>query len=219
MATAMMPGAIGLPPRPFFWQDGAMSAIRFPIAANAEAALARPIGRAARAREAALIAGAEVAFASDMVGPAFASREAALDAFGGRLDDPRPGRAVSVQPEDRYCDLRELAAGPPPNPGSTTPTRPVYRDGRRWPAPRAAPATIWRLSISYWRTAAAEALLEPPPTEPPRRGGARHPPPDARALRERVDQPLRPVKPQQPLDIGLFEVRPPEAPHILMPDE
>jgi hypothetical protein len=31
--------------------------------------------------------------------------------------------------------------------------------------------------------------------------------------------PLRPVKPQQPLDIGLFETRPPEAPHIVMPDE
>ena len=32
-------------------------------------------------------------------------------------------------------------------------------------------------------------------------------------------QPLRPVEPQQPLDIGLFEVRPPDAPHIVMPDE
>lgn len=34
-----------------------------------------------------------------------------------------------------------------------------------------------------------------------------------------ADQPLLPVRPQQPLDVGLFEVRPPEAPHILMPDE
>jgi hypothetical protein len=42
---------------------------------------------------------------------------------------------------------------------------------------------------------------------------------DAPALRARLERPLRPVKPQQPLDIGLFEVRPPEAPHILMPDE
>ena len=30
---------------------------------------------------------------------------------------------------------------------------------------------------------------------------------------------LRATKPQQPLDIGLFEVHPPEAPHIVMPDE
>ena len=32
-------------------------------------------------------------------------------------------------------------------------------------------------------------------------------------------QPLRPVKPQQPLDIGLFEVRLPESPDIVVPDE
>jgi hypothetical protein len=38
-------------------------------------------------------------------------------------------------------------------------------------------------------------------------------------LRAIARQPLKPVKPQQPLDIGLFETRPPEAPHIVMPDE
>jgi hypothetical protein len=31
--------------------------------------------------------------------------------------------------------------------------------------------------------------------------------------------PLRPIEPQQPLDIGLFETRLPEAPHIVVPDE
>jgi hypothetical protein len=31
--------------------------------------------------------------------------------------------------------------------------------------------------------------------------------------------PLKPTKPQQPLDIGLFETRLPEAPHIVVPDE
>jgi hypothetical protein len=219
MATAFTLGSPGLPPGAIFRQDGEMSAIRFPIAASAEAALVRPIGRAARARDAAQIAGAEVIFTSEMVGPAFASREAALDAYTGRLDDQRPERGVTVQPEDRYCDLRELAAGPPPNPGSTAAMRPIYRDGRRWPTPPPPPQSIWRLSISYWRTAAAEALLEPPPPAGPSRRRLRGPPPDAEALRDRAAQPLRPVKPQQPLDIGLFEVRPPEAPHILMPDE
>ncbi len=38
-------------------------------------------------------------------------------------------------------------------------------------------------------------------------------------LRTIARQPLRPVEPQQPLDIGLFEIRPPDAPHIVMPDE
>ena len=32
-------------------------------------------------------------------------------------------------------------------------------------------------------------------------------------------QPLQPFKPQQPLDIGLFETRLPESPHIIVPDE
>ncbi len=89
--------------------------------------------------------------------------------------------------------------------------KPVYRGGRRWPAPLPTPQTIWRLSISYWRIQPvhAEPLVEP----------ALAPSMDAQELRARLGQPLRPVKPQQPLDIGLFEVRPPEAPHILMPDE
>jgi hypothetical protein len=42
---------------------------------------------------------------------------------------------------------------------------------------------------------------------------------NAAELRALARQPLRPVKPQQPLDVGLFEVPAPEAPHILIPDE
>jgi hypothetical protein len=45
------------------------------------------------------------------------------------------------------------------------------------------------------------------------------PAPDGETLEALANQPLRPVKPQQPLDIGLFEVRLPEAPHIVVPDE
>ena len=195
-----------------------MSAIRYPIAASAEAALSAPLGRAARRSEAGLIAGVAVAFATEAVGPAFASRQDALNAYAGRVDDERPGETCAVAPEDRFCELRELAAGRPPAPGAAKPMRPVYRNGRRWPAPQAAPATVWRLSVSFWRT--QSAAVEPLPeagAKPPARKAAETL--DAQALRTRLSQPLRPVKPQQPLDIGLFEVRPPEAPHILMPDE
>ena len=110
--------------------------------------------------------------------------------------------------EDRYCQLREVVAEPPPRGAkASTPLRPSYRDGRRWPTPRARPQTVWRLSISYWQVL-AEASVEPPaPSEP------------AAAVRARLERPLRPVNPQQPHDIGLFEFRPPDAPHIVMPDE
>ena len=196
-----------------------MSAVLYPVAANAAAALNAPLGRAARASEAVLLAGGHVAFVTEATGPAFVSRAAALDAFAGRIDDERPGHIRSVQPEDRYCDLRELAQGAPPKPGKSTPPRPVYRDGHRWPAPMKPTATVWRLSISYWKLvqAGAEPILEHPPgSEAGARAGAAQ---DMAALRERLSAPMTPVKPQQPQDDGLFEFRPPEAPHILMPDE
>jgi len=196
-----------------------MSAVRYPIAANATAALNAPLGRAARASDAAVLAGGPVVFATEAAGPSFPTREAALDAFAGRLDDERPGHGSSIQSEDRFCDLRELAQHAPSKPGKSHPPPPIYRDGRRWPAPPAtAPVTIWRLSVSYWKPAEAAApILEPPPGEQTRKRASA--PQDPKALRERLSQPLAPVKPQQPLDVGLFEFRPPEAPHLLIPDE
>ena len=176
------------------------------------------MGRAARQAEAQMLVAGEVAFVSEAVGPTFATREAALDAFAGRIDDERPGRVGSVASEDRYLDLREVVAGPAPRRRST-PIRPTYADGRRWPPPAPPAPTVWRLSVSYWRVRqAGEALLEPPPgdNQPRRRAGA---PADPRELRRRLDQPLQPIKPQQALDIGLFEIRLPDAPHIVMPDE
>jgi hypothetical protein len=195
-----------------------MSAIRYPIAANAAAALSAPLGRAARASEALVLAGGHVVFATEPTGPAFPSREAALDAFAGRVDDERPGRTASIQSEDRFCDIRELAEKAPPRPGKSLPPAPIYRDGRRWGPALPPPATVWRLSVSYWKLAEAAAPILQSREEDARnhRAGAAH---DPKALRERIGQPLRPVKPQQPLDVGLFEFRPPDAPHILMPDE
>jgi hypothetical protein len=192
-----------------------MTAIRYPVAQNAEAALSAPMARAARASEAEALVGAAVEFVSEAAGPAFETREAALGAYAGRLDDERPAHRVTIEPEDRYCALIEMAAGPiKPKPVMT----PTYQAGRRWPKPAAPRPTVWRLSIRYWRVGVAQPLLEGEPASTAR-AGRKTASMDAKALRERLGQPLRPLKPQQPLDIGLFEVRPPEAPHILMPDE
>jgi hypothetical protein len=200
-------------------QDIAMTAVRYPVAANAEAALSAPVGRASRLTEAETLAGGPVAFVSEAAGPAFKSREALLEAYAGRLDDERSGAGVA--PEDRYLNTVELAV----KADAAKPVRPIYRGGRRWPKPSEPPATLWRLSVRYWRIGEGAAPALSPPA-PPAAGGRRGkapppdaPPLDAKALRERIQQPLRPVKPQQPLDTGLFEVRPPEAPHIVMPDE
>jgi hypothetical protein len=75
---------------------------------------------------------------------------------------------------------------------------------------------VWRLAVSYWRIASAGRPLEPPQARKARRSGEAV---DRDTLRAIARAPLKPVKPQQPLDTGLFEVRPPEAPHIVMPDE
>jgi hypothetical protein len=182
-----------------------MTAILYPLATNAEQALSRPLARMARESEAKRKAGQPVAFATDPVGPAFPSRDAALAAFAERLDGP---------PEDRFCQLVEQLL---PDPGRrTAPLEPTFEDGRRWPKPPPAPHTIWRLHVSYWRIGTPERPLEAPQARQARRSNQALEP---EALKAIARTPLRPVKPQQPLDIGLFEVRVPEAPHIVMPDE
>jgi hypothetical protein len=192
-----------------------MSAILYPVAANADAALAQPKGRAAREREARDLAGAPVRFVTEATGPAFPSREAALEAYAGRLDDPR--RSVTIVPEDRFLSVAERIEG-----GATpAPVEPAFRQGRRWPkATKTRARTVFRLVISYWRLAEvdaqAEALAEQARAVRRRTEAAAL---DAVQLRALARQPLRPVKPQQPLDAGLFEMPAPEAPHILIPDE
>lgn len=188
-----------------------MTAILYPVATNAELALSRPRGRAARESEARRRAGEAVVFATDPVGPAFATREAALDAYRGRVEDERTG--AMPEAEDRYCRLVEQVADGARAP---RPAEPTYADGHRWPQPGKAPKTVWRLTVSYWRIGTAERPLEAPQARVARKSGE---PLDPDALRAISRTPLRPTKPQQPLDIGLFETRPPEAPHIVMPDE
>jgi hypothetical protein len=182
---------------------GTMTAILYPVACNAEQALARPQGLAAREREALKLAGEAVVFTTDPTGPAFATREAALDAYRAVIDD-------------HYARLSEQIIV---QPGKTrlAPVEPTFEDGRRWPTPPAEPPrTAWRLMVSYWRIATAERPIAAPQARQARRAGQSL---DTETLRAIARQPLRPVEPQQPLDIGLFEVRPPEAPHIVMPDE
>lgn len=196
-----------------------MSAILYPVAPDAETALTAPLGRAAREREARTLAGGEaVNFVTRPVGPDFASRDAALDAYAGKVEDDRPGRLVSLPPEDRFCRLAELAiqvGGRRPIP---PPAKPVLKDGRRWPAEPAAPvATVWRLQVSFWKIGAAvEPSLDGPQARKVRRAGAEA---DRDTLKALTRQPLRALRPQQPLDIGLFEMRPPEAPHTVIADE
>ncbi len=199
--------------------NGPMSAILYPVARDAEAALAAPVGRAARAGEAqALASGEPVEFITRPVGPEFATREAALDVYAGRVEDDRPGRLRSLPPEDRYCRLAELAAPVGGRKRVLAQVQPSLRDGRRWPTPPDQPvATVWRLQISFWRIgAAAEIPLDGPQARRVRRTGAEA---DRETLDALTRQPLRPFRPQQPLDIGLFEVRTPEAPHIVIADE
>jgi len=186
---------------------GSVNAIAYPVAANPEQALSRPKGRAAREREARAVAGEAVSFATEAVGPAFPTRDAALEAYRDRVE--------AIAPEDRYCQLVERIVAEKGRAARLTPVAPTYEDGRRWPQPGERPRTVWRLMISFWRPASAPAA-DAPQARVARKAGEELPPETVKAI---ARQPLKPVKPQQPLDIGLFETRLPEAPHIVVPDE
>jgi hypothetical protein len=181
-----------------------MTAISYPVAGNAEQALSSPLGRAVREREARGVAGEAVVFTTDPSGPAFATREAALAAY-------------AAQVAEHYCRLAEQIVAAPGKAQRHAPLEPSFAGGRRWPPPPAErPSTVWRLMVSYWRVATAARPIEAPQARQARRGRQ---PLDPQALQAIARQPLRPVEPQQPLDIGLFEIRLPEAPHIVVPDE
>ncbi len=173
--------------------------ILYPIAAGAEAALAAPKGRAAREREAERLAAEPVAFAREFTGPAFRNEDEARAHWAGRLDDERPGLRVSVPPEDRFCELK-----------------PIIQRSR---IPLAPPHTVWRLSVAYWRIGGTPVDTIEATQARKARKQKDGPAPDGDTLEALTNQPLRPIKAQQPLDIGLFEVRLPEAPHIVVPDE
>ena len=181
--------------------------LAYPVAPTAEAALHASLGAAERESEARRLAEGEVAFATELVGPAFASPQAALAAYAGRAD---AGGALPA-----WCALTPVL----PEGGRAATARPVNADGARWPAPDPkAASAVWRLAVTWWRSG-------PPPEGEPlgpartlrRRSDAAALTPEA--LRRLADQPLRPARVQRALDVGLFEARRPEAPDLLIPDE
>jgi hypothetical protein len=193
-----------------------MSVTLYPVAATAEAALHAPQGFAARESEARAVAAHDVRFAAEPVGPLFASRDAAQAAYaaGGR------GGAALADGWGRLTPVASAAGAP----GGSAPLKPSYADGRRWPAaPVTEAPTQWRLWVSYWRIAdaASETFETPVPDVAARRLRRRE---EGQGLAPAMlnalaRQPLRPVRPQQPLDIGLFETRTPEDPDLIIPDE
>ena len=76
---------------------------------------------------------------------------------------------------------------------------------------------VWRLSVSYWRIATAEEMRLDQARQARKDKSAAALTPDR--LQVLAAHPLRPVKPQQPLDIGLFEMRAPENPAVIIADE
>lgn len=190
-----------------------MSSILYPVATDAAAALAAPAGRAVRQREAEQVAGEAVIFVTETLGPPYATREAALEACRGRVEDDRPGLGLQLPPEDRYARLVEVVTGGRPPP----PAAPILKDGRRWPAPPPPPKTVWRLQVTYWRPVSAVPAMDDVQARKARVHTKEAL--DPQTLRALTRQPLRAVRPQQPLDIGLFERRLPESPHIVVPDE
>ena len=187
--------------------------VLFPIAVDAQAALEAPRGRAARESDARLLIGAEVAFVRELTGPVYETRAEAEAAQAGRVDGE--GQPV-VQPEDRYCELVETAGPPKARAARGGQAEPVFEAGHRWPKPKRLLKTAWRLSVAYWRIVEHAMPAALPQARTARRSAESL---DARALKAMAEQPLKPVTPQRSLDIGLFEVRLPDAPHLIIPDE
>ena len=188
--------------------------LRFPVAPNPDAAVHAPAGFAMREQEARILCGGDdVIFVTAWVGPSAASAEAVLALYQERL----------AGTPDHWWSILPVA---PPGPGKSgrprriAQARPVFRDGRRWPEadPAVVPQSHWRLNIRYWRTG-PDLVLPPDRAARKLRRDPTAAEMEARALKALAEQPLRPEGPQRALDIGLFEMRPPEAPHIIMPDE
>jgi hypothetical protein len=202
-----------------------MSLIAYPIAANAHDALTRLKAgeppRAVREKEAELAARARVAFVTETVGPVYETREDALEAYAGWVEDDRKGCLFMPDAADRYCLL--ICRIRDPKRGKPKPMQPVFAEGERWPKKHEPSASVWQLSLSYWKVmtvAQAKAAGIPPI------GQARH-------LRKRANGrdltpeeimalsqgPLMAARPQKALDFGLFDFPLPENPAIIIADE
>lgn len=202
-----------------------MSLIAYPIAASAHDALARLKGgecvRAVREKEAVLAAKARVAFVTEIVGPIYETREDAMAAYAGLVEDDRKGHLFLPDAADRFCALSCRIRDPKRS--KSKPAQPIFSDGERWPKNREPSSSAWQLSLSYWKimtVAQAKAAGIPPI------GQARH-------LRKRANgrdltpeeiialsqSPLTAARPQKALDFGLFDFPLPENPAIIIADE
>jgi hypothetical protein len=190
-----------------------MSLIAYPIATDAPDVLTRlkagTLARAVREKEAEMTADARVAFVTEPAGPVFETKDAALAAYAGLLND-----------DNRFCQLvcrpREVKRL------ASKPLKPIFKDGERWPKKEPV-ATVWQLSVSYWKilTIAQIRAAGLPPV-----GQARHlrkkstgkdlTPEEIIALSQ---SPLLAARPQKALDFGLFDFPLPENPGIIIADE
>jgi hypothetical protein len=202
-----------------------MSLIAYPIASDAHDALTRLKAgeslRAIREKEAEVAAKARVAFVTQTVGPVYETRDEALNAYAGLVEDDRKGRTFMPADSDRFCLLTCRIRDP--KRGKSKPMQPVFAEGQRWPARREPVASVWQLSLSYWKimtVAQAKAAGIPPI------GQARHlrkkatgrdlTPEEIAALSQ---GPLAAARPQKALDFGLFDFPLPENPAIIIADE
>ena len=184
-----------------------MTALFYPVAPDGESALRAPLGHALRAREAEGVAGEAVIFSSERVGPACPTRADAAELLASLLAGAdRPADSAAV----RLVEVFDGARPPPP-------ARPLAEGVRRWPEPPPPPKTVWRIQVDFWRPASQTPEILSSQARRVRRSPPADLSPDH--LNAFARQPLRPVRPQQPLDIGLFEVRAPENPDRLLPDE
>jgi hypothetical protein len=198
--------------------------IAYPVAASVEKALCAPLGFAMRERDAARLGpDEEIAFTSSWVLDAAPDEETAKAAVAARYGEKGAlGLARGLAEGWLKLEPVGLVDGVQPKrpSGVLVPVKPVLEGGSRWPRPVDAPhrpKVGWRLSLRFWRLGEAPAG----PSEPARKLRKKR---DAEALERQhlqalVEQPLTAYSPQKALDIGLFEIIPPEAPHILMPDE
>ncbi len=166
----------------------------FPLANDPATALSAPAGRARSLAEArALHAGAKELAAG--FGPGTFSDVAEAIA--------RHGEAVAAG----YAEIVPVFEG------VAGPGKPLARGGnKRWPIPRPPRALRWRIVVRYWPIPAVETPVA-------RRRAAASP----KLRPESPEGRLRPVKPQAPLDFGLFagdyEVPARDDPDLLIPDE
>lgn len=177
-----------------------MTALAHPVAPTAEAALHAPAGVAARESEARWVAQGAVALVTEVVGPAFVTRAAAAEAYAARLAEP-------------WCALRPVVPQDVP-----PPTRALAEGPRRWPERTAAPA-LWRLQVTYWRCEGEDPQARPLSAARRARRDEASAGMDAGVLRRLAAQPMQAVRPQQPLDIGLFEAPARERPDLILPDD